>query len=304
MTDAASKAAYHFLNLGVGVQSTTLYLMISRGEIDIKIDAAITADTQEEPGHERRRLGLQDTDPSKSFYAHLEWLQKQGGPPIVVRTIGKLGDDLVLGRNSTGGRFTAVPVFTTADGGTTVGRTKRQCSKDYKVEPIERTIRREMLGLAPGRPVPRGVEIHQYIGFSLDEAGRSKRLREVKQKRGWHFHFPLIDRFWTRSDCLNYLAKNVPHKVPRSACVCCPYRSDAEWLWLQQNDPEGFQRAIDIDRALRTSGSVANRDMSQQMYLHRSCKPLEQVQFNPRMTVREMQTNLQFAAECEGVCGV
>ncbi len=294
----------HVLNLGVGVQSTTLYLMATRGEIPVRFDVAITADTQEESGHERRRLGLPDTDPSRSFYAHLEWLQAQGGPPILVRTVGKLGDDLVNGQNSTGHRFASIPAFTTADGGKTVGITKRQCSKEYKVEPIERTIRREILGLPPRRAIPRSVTVHQYIGFSLDEAGRSRRLREVKRKRGWEFHFPLIERFWTRADCYNYLAKNVPHWVPRSACVCCPYRSDAEWLWLQQNDPEGWRRAVEIDRALRTTGMVANRGMKQTMYLHRSCKPLDQVEFDPTPKPRELQTNLNFAVECEGVCGV
>ena len=304
MTVRPEPREVHVLNLGVGVQSTTLYLMIARGELPIRIDAAITADTQEEPGHERRRRGLPDTDPSRSFYAHLEWLQAQGGPPILVRTVGKLGDDLISGQNSTGHRFASIPAFTTTDDGASRGVTKRQCSADYKAVPIERTIRRELVGLPPRRAIPRHVTIHQYIGFSLDEAGRSKRLREVKAKRGWHYHFPLIERFWTRADCLNYLAKNVPHRVPRSACVCCPYRSDVEWLWLRQNDPEGWERAVEIDRALRTTGSVANRDIKQTMYLHRSCKPLDQVEFDPRPSARQLQTNLNFAVECEGVCGV
>jgi hypothetical protein len=37
------------LSLGAGVQSTALYLKFLRGEIPWKLDAAIFADTQEEP---------------------------------------------------------------------------------------------------------------------------------------------------------------------------------------------------------------------------------------------------------------
>ena len=39
----------HILNLGAGVQSTTLYLMFMRGDIKPQIDYAIFADTGEEP---------------------------------------------------------------------------------------------------------------------------------------------------------------------------------------------------------------------------------------------------------------
>lgn len=87
----------HVLSLGAGVQSTALYLMSIEGLLP-KLDAAIFADTQEEPGE---------------VYSHLAWLRSLGGPPILTGTAGKLGDDLRNGRNSTGGRFASIPAFTT-----------------------------------------------------------------------------------------------------------------------------------------------------------------------------------------------
>ena len=48
--------------------------------------------------------------------------------------------------------------------------------------------------------------------------------------------------------------------------------------------------------------SVMNRDMAQVMYVHRSCKPLTQIEFQPRVNAKESQ--LGFGLECEGVCGV
>lgn len=55
--------------------------------------STIFADTQEEP---------------ESVYRHLEWLKSLGGPPILIDTAGKLGDDLIHGKNSTGQRFTSI----------------------------------------------------------------------------------------------------------------------------------------------------------------------------------------------------
>jgi hypothetical protein len=285
------KTEYHILNLGAGVQSTTLYLMFMRGEIKPQIDCAIFADTQEEP---------------RAVYEHLAWLQSLKGPEILVRTKGKLGDDLARGVNSTGQRFASIPAFTKGEGEAVEGRTRRQCSKEYKTEVIERTIRREVLGLQPGRRVPKSVHIHQYLGISLDEAGRARRITErFRQTVKWATpHFPLIERFWTRPDCLTWLADKVPHQCPRSACTFCPYHSDAEWVHIRETDPEAWGRALEIDKAMRADGVIFQRNHDKPLYLHRSCKPLDEVVFDTRPRARDLQLSMSFAANCEGVCGV
>lgn len=282
---------YHVLSLGAGIQSTALYLKFHRGEMPVQLDAAIFADTQEEPAE---------------VYRHVEWLRSLGGPPILIGTAGKLGDDLVRGRNSTGGRFASIPAFTTQDGGATVGLTRRQCSKEYKTEVIGKVLRQRVLGLKPGQHVPRGLKVHQYIGISLDEAGRAVRMqRNVPPPKYITRHFPLIDKLLTRTDCKAYLAGKVPHETPRSACVFCPYHDDYEWSRLKANDPAGFARSVEVDRALRTPGAVVNRHIDQTMYLHRSCKPLELVQFDPTPPKpRAVQLPMNFAGECEGMCGL
>jgi hypothetical protein len=278
----------HVLNLGAGVQSTTAYLMALRGEL--AFDVAIFADTQDEPG---------------DVYRHLAWLESLGGVPIVTATAGRLGDDLVHGTNSTGHRFTAIPAFTTKDGGLTHGITRRQCSKEYKTEVIARAIRRTVLGLKPRQRVPRSVTITQAFGITADEAGRAGRIRKrfAKDQKWATPLFPLLDRFMTRADCLTWLAQhgNVPHDVPRSACVFCPYHSDAEWARIKQV-PADWARAVEIDTALRTTGTVANRDYRQVMYLHVSCQPLAEVVLQPRP--RDRQMPMSFYRECEGTCGV
>lgn len=282
---------FTLLSLGAGVQSTALYLKFLRGEMPWKLDAAIFANTQEEP---------------QAVYRHLAWLQSLNGPPILIGSAGKLGDDLMHGTNSTGQRFASIPAFTTPDEGRTVGQTKRQCSKEYKTEVIGRVLRREILGLQPRRTPKRGVLVRQIIGISLDEAGRAYRMeRNVPAPQYLKRQFPLIAAFQTRSDCLAYLADKVPHETPRSACVLCPYHTDYEWHKQKTSDPTGWARSVAIDDALRTAECRANRDMRQKMYLHRSCKSLELVQLDPTPPhPRAVQLPMNFAGECEGVCGV
>lgn len=284
-----SVKAVTVLNLGAGVQSTTLYLMAVRDALpQMEIDAAIFADTQDEP---------------EEVYKHLDWLKSLNGPPILTGTAGRLGDDVRNGRNSTGGRFASIPAFTTD--GVKIGITRRQCTKEYKLEVIGKVLRREILGLKPGAHVSRDVEVTQLIGISLDEAGRAGRLDRRPPAKYIRRRYPLIEKFFTRNDCLKWLQKfgQVPHQVPRSACVFCPYHSDLEWMRVKSN-PADWLRAVEIDEALRTTGAVANRNLAQSMYLHRSCQPLVQIQFNPSPDPRAAQTNINYAAECMGVCGL
>ena len=250
---------YHVLNLGAGVQSTTVALL-KDGDFDV----AIFADTQEEPA---------------AVYSHLRWLIETLKTPILIRTVGKLGDDLIAGRNSTGQSFMTIPAYL-GDG----GMGQRQCSKQYKAEVVERTIRREVLGLKPRQRIPKNVTVTQYFGISRDEASRAIRIKaRVPRAR-----FPLLELGWTRGDCLRFLADRVPHSVPKSACVFCPYQTNAQWRNLSEVD---LLRAIEVDRAIRQG----NKHLR---YLHPSRRPLDEVDFS------EKQYGLGFIKECEGVCGV
>jgi hypothetical protein len=288
----------HILNLGAGVQSTTLYLMFMKGWLGPRIDCAVFADTQEEP---------------KAVYDHLAWLQSLNGPPILVRSKGRLGDDLMTGtrRNgfftADGRRFASIPAFTLGSDGETGGMTRRQCSKEYKFEVVERVIRYELLNLKPRQRMPRNMIIKQYYGISLDEGGRARRIQENWGQRGlWTPAFPLIESFMTRANCLEWLAKhgNVPHEVPRSACVFCPYHSDYEWNRIKTEDAEAWARAIWVDKGLRSHEARCNQGMDRPMFLHRSCQPLDLVQLDTRPDPRKAQLAINFSAECMGMCGL
>lgn len=279
------------LNLGAGVQSTTVYLLALEGRIP-PFDYAIFADTQEEP---------------QAVYHHLEWLQGLGGTPILIRTAGKLGDDLIRGKDGSGSGHHSIPAYTAPNHeerrlltGCEKGIVPRECTKFYKINVVEQTIRQEILGILPRHHVPADVQVIQAFGISRDERIRANRIRERFTKHTWSKpEFPLLELGWIRAECQTYLRDRVPHVTPRSACVFCPYKSDREWKKLRDHDPEGWQRAVEVDHALRSEGSSASQGLHQTLYVHNQCIPLDLVQ------LRDDDRDGFFKFHCdEGMCGV
>ena len=274
------------MNLGAGVQSTVLYLLARESDAKLRFDVAIFADTGEEP---------------QAVYHHLEHLCGLGSPELWVRSAGRLGDDLVRGRNSTGQRFVSIPAYTKDETGK-VGIVCRQCTAEYKINVVNKAIRSELLGLKPRQRVPKGTVIYQYFGITTDEAARAerakKRFASVKHTVPV---YPLLDMGWSRRDCERWLEGRLPHRVPKSSCVMCPFRTNQSWLHLKQTDETGWRRAVEVDRALRDPASVCTRGFRQALYVHRSCVPLDVIEFEKLApnTLDPMTTG-----ECMGMCGV
>jgi hypothetical protein len=262
-----------------------------RGDITPGIDVAVFADTGEEPA---------------AVYRHLEWLRSLNGPPILVRSIGsRLGDDLLRGQNSTRQRFASIPAYTAAREGVQSGIVRRQCTHEYKVRVIERSIRREVLMLKPGQHIPKGVHVRQAFGISVDEKSRASRIYErwIMGEAPFEPVFPLLDRRMTRADCISWLRQFVPHDVSRSACVFCPFKSNREWRHLRDTDPQGWARAVQIDDALRIPGNVVNRGLDQKLYVHRDCVPLRTADLDDG-DGRQLMLDPSWENECVGMCGV
>jgi hypothetical protein len=264
------------LSLGAGVQSTTLALMAAKGEIE-QPDCAIFADTGAEP---------------KSVYDHLEKLQTALPFPIHIVTAGNIKDDALKGTNSGGkSRFAAIPYFLDR-GKNGIGMGRRQCTKEYKIVPIQKKIR-ELLGYAPRSRIPADAA-EVWIGISTDEAIRMKPSRVAWQKNRW----PLIERGISRHKCLDWLNEN-GWTAPKSACTFCPFRSDESWIHMKATDPAAFQEAVDVDHAIRTLDHT--KVLKAIPYIHRSCKPLDQVDLR---TAAELGQPDLFNNDCEGMCGV
>ena len=296
------------LSLGAGVQSTTLALMASHGEVGPMPSCAIFADTGWESG---------------AVHDHLDWLMSPGvlSFPVHIVSAGNIRDDVLESCKPHGRRFTAVPFFSrevlpagsvqpvldedasgelVQVGTRTLARDeyrdgigKRQCTHEFKIAPITKKLR-ALLGYAPRRRIPAG-SVEVWLGISLDEAIRMKPSRTVWQVNRW----PLVEARLSRQDCLSWLRRHGYPQPPKSACIGCPYHSDAVWRQMRDTDPQGWSDAVTVDRALRAGGPC--RGMRALQYMHSSRKPLDEVDLS---TAEDRgQINL-FINECEGICGV
>lgn len=276
------------LSLGAGVQSTTLLLMSCTGVLPA-LDCAIFADTGWE---------------SPATYNHLDWLipeAKNHGIPVHILKGANIKEDALIsqvrGRKSEGSRWVSMPFHTQQpDGGK--GMIRRQCTREYKSDPIDRFIRQEILGLKRYQRAPKEIVVDQWFGISLDEINRARTSRD-KWRR---YCYPLLNvpqeylpKLFTRHDCLGWLAANYPKRhVPRSACVGCPFHSNAEWRMMQAKHPDVWADAVEFDARMRHAGGMRG-----EIYLHRHCQPL------PEAIVDDSKDQVNmFENECEGLCGV
>lgn len=275
------------LSLGMGVQSTAIYLMSALGELP-RIDFAVFADTGREKAGTMRYLDWL-----------LKWADQNNGPEIIVKREMNLYRDLLGGVNSTDGRFASIPAFTLGDNGQQ-GILRRQCTNEYKIEVVDQAIR-EVYNL---KRRARNLETNIWKGISSDEATRIS-TPEVKWKnfiypfvgygipgQGKWFKLPpesyrVMDRNTIKAW---YRSKDLPIP-PKSSCVFCPYTSDSNWAEMKVNEPMDFADAVKVDYAIRDS---SKRGVEQPIFLHRSLKPLDQVEFDP-------DSKIEFG-ECSGIC--
>lgn len=325
------------VSFGGGVQSTTIMTLAGEGLIPMPHRWVFS-----DPGFE-----------SELTYAHLErckeYIAKHGGRLDVV-TVGNIRDDAVAfarrRQNSDVKRYASIPMFIDKRDGSD-GILPRQCTSEYKIEPIERYHRREVLGLKPRQRAPKVPAANVWIGISQDEQHRAtapgswrnetttlgvdllgdslQRSRRVWEPCPWQLKsFPLLGvaiypdrtrkpdpRFdacegWDREDANNWLAKSWPWPVPRSACICCPYRTNAEWRDMRDERPAEFAAAVAFDKDIReayAAGRLARGELAGVPYLHRKKVPLDMVDLSEPLNDRKGCGGL-FSQEPDGICGV
>ncbi len=260
------------LSLGGGVQSTTLLVMAIKGLLP-KPDAAIFADTGWEP---------------KAVYEHIERLKSVAeGRGITFITCGKptIREDTLRSTLPSGQRAASLPFYTKDQSGK-VGMIRRQCTEEYKLAPIRKAIREQVLMV---KTPPRSHSVDQWIGISTDEASRM-RDSDVKYVRNV---YPLIEMQFNRSQCIKWLSENGFPAVPKSACIGCPFHTDGQWVQIRHNKTE-WDDACEFDEAIRKKNGHRG-----ELYLHRSGSPLR----DTNLDHADEATHL-WNQECTGMCGV
>ncbi|WP_026191460.1 hypothetical protein [Methylosinus sp. LW4] len=267
-------AKLRVLSLGAGIQSTTLALMAAQGEIGPMPDCAIFADTGDE---------------STPTLETVAWLSSGNVLPFPIHRVSagrKISDDIRLrATEGPGGsrRFASAPFFT-GNG----GRGRRQCTREFKIEPIEKEQRR-LAGYLPRQIMPKGT-VEVWIGISLDEV-----VRAGAAFARWAVHrHPLLEKRMTRQDCVAWLRRH-DYPVPeKSACIFCPNRTDFEWRRLKERDPASFAAAVEIDALCRQAPGMRHQE-----FVHASRRPLAEIDFSSAEDRGQGMLDI-----CEAGCGL
>lgn len=268
-----------YLSLGAGVQSSALYILCAQGKAP-KADVAIFSDTQDEPAYVYEQLN------------RLRWWgSHNGGCRIDTVTRGCISSDTVDRHKGQRIRFAAIPAFTgNAVSGAVMLR--RQCTREYKIEPIERHVR-HLLGYQKGQRIAGKETATALIGISRDEVQRMKPSRTVWIQN----EYPLVDLNLRRADCVRIVeAVGLPRPL-KSSCVFCPFHDNDYWRWLKLEHQHEFERAARFDEQIR---DMTRSGIARPVFLHRSLKPLREVDF----TDKQGDLFDGFQNECEGMCGV
>lgn len=265
-----------YMSIGLGRQSTAMGLLALDGQLP-RPDYFVFADTGDEIA---------------ATYKHLRVMQgiaKDFGMPFYVVQEGVLSDELL----DPNGTRSFIPAFVKNPDSAVSAPLHRKCTEEFKGKPIEEKAR-ELLGYKKGGRIKE--KVGAYIGISLDEADRMK-----PSPRPWVTRlYPLIDARLRVEDCERVCLDHLGYIPPKSACRHCPYRSNASWLKLKTEEPEEFEKAAKVDDGIR---DLKRAGVKFPAFLHRSCVPLREIDFETLVHGDKRQLNL-FTNECEGMCGV
>jgi len=294
------------LSLGAGCQSSALALMARDGELRAHgfpmPTAAVFADTGFEPRRVYEHLGWLVLTLGAVLPVHVVRAMRPDGTPAHIREDTEAivrGDSPRLAnppvfvkesveytpypdaeqqarftahlvRRGEIPRFVTMPLFARAFTGAKPAMLRRQCTGDYKLEPIYRYCR-PLIGRRRGQRHSTPPFCEMWIGISAEENAR----RCKPSHEGWVTNrYPLRELGMTRADCERWLWDRYQIVVSKSACVGCPYHDDAYWLTLQQQSPDEFEEACRFDETIRHLPGVKG-----ECFLHSSCVPLREIDF-------------------------
>jgi len=272
-----SKEVKNIVSYGGGTQSTAMILMALNGEFDlVRPDFGVYADTGCEPEFINKYVRYFIKLVKELYDFDIFTIQHKKG---LEKKILNREKKIRVGNFYT----SSVPPFFTLKENGEKGMLMRQCTGDYKTNPVAKLINSKL---------KRAEKYIKWIGMSFDERSRMK----ISTHKRITNYYPLVDNFVRRNDSIEYV-KGLGLRPPqRSSCYFCPFHSDSYWLWLRKYHLQEFQRAVEFE--LNVHKNIQTRD---KVFLHSSCKPLSEVSFK-----NENQLNMfpHLIDECDGECGI
>lgn len=127
----------------------------------------------------------------------------------------------------------------------------RRCSDHWKKRPQQRYMKNEWeLGK---KAWAAGIKVVQCIGYDAEESHR----RKIPDDKWWTYRYPLVEEGWGRDECQEALARAGLPRAKKSSCFFCPAMKKAEVVQLSKEDPELFQRAVDMEEKSASTHSLS-----------------------------------------------
>lgn len=261
-------------SFGGGVQSMAALVLQVQGRIDY--DVFLFSNVGDDSEH---------PDTLKYFSdVAMPYAEANGVKLIELRHIRRDGEEETLYKKLTrpGSRSTGIPIY--LEGSGAPGR--RSCTSQFKIRRIAVWQRRH--GATRANPAVCG------LGISLDEFQRMRTDSGIPTQV---LEYPLINLRLTRKDCVNIIKSAGLPVPPKSACWFCPFHSKAAWHRLKVDNPDLFQKAVELEKILgdrseslpRTVKTYTENDEGEieikstelasrgRVYLTRELRPLDRV---------------------------
>lgn len=314
------------LSWGGGTQSTALLIKLLKKEIldknnnPIELDYIMFADTKNEPNFVYSQV-----------YKVQQWVKYQFGKEIIISKRNKieLTDNEVIEKIQEGkipnyriseyadlfqshvlffkgivDSIDIMPIWTRNPKSGKIGKTKfKQCTFEYKIIQILREIR-ELEGIQ--RFDKRKQHINFFIGYSIDEISRVK----PNPKSYATNHAPLVDIYWSKSMCVDYVEKELGFRPVSSVCNMCYANDFDRVLKIYREDKKSWNRLIELDNAMHNKPN--NHKIKEKVFMFRwqamlniRLKDIDMEQLALELKDKNKQMNIfemEEAMACMGGC--
>lgn len=265
-----ARATGRIFSFGGGIQSMAVLTLAAQGKI--RYDAFVFAN-----------VGAKSENPKTLHYLEcyaIPYAQAHDIPLWQTQRLYKGKPDDLRDAIERDDRSIPIPAYMS---GGAPGR--RSCTTDYKIEVIDRWIKRA------------GYERCELgIGISWDEWERAG-------DEHWHDHWgkrkfgfwkrrehPLLNLRLNREDCKRLILGAGLPVPPKSSCYFCPFHKPHEWVTMRRDEPELFENAIAVQDRLNEKRAKIGKD---QVYLHSRMIKLSEIGVQPLLFEDDDQSNCE-----------
>jgi hypothetical protein len=244
---AMAPSAVRLVSYGGGVQSTALLVLAAQRKIDYRTFLFCNVGEDSEAPE------------TLDYVREVAWpyAERHGIEMVELQKIKRDGTiDTVLRRINESKRSVPIPVRMARNGAPGT----RQCTFDFKIWRVARELK------ARGATAEQPAMV--ALGISTDEFKRARTESGI----AWEtLDYPLLTLRLSRYDCERIVAAAGLPVPPKSACWFCPLRRASGWARMKLDDPERFERVVQIEGFLPERRLSLGKDP---VYFHSKLKPL------------------------------